>query len=131
MHHTGWIQSILDIGVSGKWAFLTVIPQVYSFGDFDTQDNGKMPLALSLSPIPGLFRKGAEWAVGNSYSAKLIHFLKNAQFFMRFSSDVLHVLRHTATSLCKVNTDWWIGQEGDEFKLVHGEKNGSGLPKVS
>ncbi|MDE5849274.1 MAG: hypothetical protein K2H38_03955, partial [Muribaculaceae bacterium] len=97
-------------------------PQVCSFGDFDTQDNGKMPLALSLSPLPGLYRKGSEWAVGNSNSAKLIHFLKNAQFFMRFSSEVLHVLRHTATSRCKVNTDWGIGQEGDEFKLVHGRK---------
>ena len=86
----GWIQSILDIGISRKWAFFTECsPQVYSFGDFDTRDNGKMPLALSLSPHPDLYRNGSEWAVGNSNFAKLIHFLKNAQFFMLFFFRIL------------------------------------------
>ncbi len=48
-----------------------------------------MPLALSLSPHPDLYRNGSEWAVGNSNFAKLIHFLKNAQFFMLFFFRIL------------------------------------------
>ena len=77
-----------------------------------------MPLALSLSPHPDLYQDGSEWAVGNSNSAKLIHFLKNAHYLCDFLPEILHVLQHTATSRHKINTDFGILQAVGWFILV-------------
>ena len=47
-----------------------------------------MPLALLLSPHADLYPYGSVGAVGGSNNAKLIHFLKNAQYFCDFLQNI-------------------------------------------
>ena len=54
------------------------IHQVWSFDDFETQNDGKMPLALLLSTHSDLYPNVSERAVGSSNITMLILFFEES-----------------------------------------------------